>query len=172
MNAGELAGRILSIQSFLFWVFLIVLAFGLRNANSKNFRYSSINYFFVNASLSLILALTLRWWTRNGSQDVFWLFNVTSWKYAFSIDANWAFNFLLFIPASIALLHARRNPVSNILFLSSFSFAIETIQGMFRWGASDPADWLANSLGAFVGTIFYLLISVYKLKKVPLAQTD
>lgn len=126
------------------------------NAFRSRFKVTKSQYFLIAASISVILALTLRWWLWIGSPPMFWLLNVTLWKNAFDINANWVFNFLLFLPAAFFLNKFLIKPFQVFFLLFFLSFGIETVQGIFGWGSSDPSDWFANSIGSLAGILFAL----------------
>jgi hypothetical protein len=105
----------------------------------------------ISGSINTIIALTLRWWQWDGTPPMYWLINVDLWKAALDLNPNWIFNLLLFIPASYFLGRFLKLSFQSLVFLIFLSFSIETIQGILEWGLSDPADWVANSIGSLIG---------------------
>lgn len=133
----------------------------VRKSIFSRFQVTKKQYVPISISINLILAVTLRWWSAIGTPVTFWLINASAWKHALIPDANWLLNCILFIPASFYLTRYLKRPTNSVIFLIPLSFGIETLQGIFLWGASDPADWVANSVGVFIGTLIAL-----QLKKV------
>ena len=131
---------------------MLIAAFFL-NAFRSRFSLTKSQYFLIAASINVILALTLRWWLWIGSPPMFWLLNVTLWESALKVDANWVFNFLLFLPAAFFLSKFLTKSFQVFFLLLFLSFGIETVQGIFEWGSSDPSDWVANSIGSLVGIV-------------------
>lgn len=152
-NASELALRILTFNSLLFFTFLMVLSVLFLKIYRSRFDIKNKQYFLISASINVILSLTLRWWNWEGSPPMFWLVNSNSWESALDLNSNWIFNFFLFIPTAFLLKKYLMKPISTILLLAFLSFNIETIQGIFEWGSSDPTDWVANTCGASFGVL-------------------
>ena len=164
MDASSLSGRILTTNSILFFLFLIILSLIFRRKINQNLNLETFPYFLVSVSFSIIIATTIRYWMKIGTQ-AFWFTDINNWKLVYKIDANWILNFLLFIPAAFfSTYYIKKNKeVTSLLILMSFT--IETIQGLTQWGASDPADWVANSTGVFVGLALAILTSYNKKRK-------
>jgi glycopeptide antibiotics resistance protein len=152
-SASELALRILTLNSLLFFIFLMALSILFLKNFKLRFDITNSQYFLISASINVILSLTLRWWNWEGSPSVFWLANSNSWKAALDLNSNWIFNFLLFIPTAFLLKKYLIGAPSTIILLTFSSFSIETIQGIFEWGSSDPIDWVANTCGARFGAL-------------------
>ena len=155
MDAFSLMGRILSIRALLFFLFLMALSLTIRPNIKKKLILNDIQFFLLSSSINVILALTMRWWDYHGTQDRFWLFMPNAYKSILTIDANWLFNFALFIPVAFLLKKQRFQSIKIILFLFVLSFTIETLQNVFSLGLGDPADLVAN----FFGGIFTIVIS-------------
>lgn len=148
----DLAIRILTLNSLLFFIVLMFCATILQKAICTRLDVNKRHYLVMAASMNLVFSLTLRWWNWEGYPPVFWLINGNLWKVALDINANWAFNFLLFaFPGYILLRNLKKSALMLFIFLVLLSFCIETLQGLFGWGSSDPSDWTANSIGALVG---------------------
>lgn len=141
------------MHSFVFFCALMITSLFTRSFFIRKLQISRIQFLLLSASINVIFALTLRWWSWIGTPPMFWLVNTNSWRNAFVIDANWIFNCLLFMPASYLLTKFIKKPIFSILIFILVSFGIETLQGIFEWGASDPADWVANSTGTIVGVL-------------------
>lgn len=152
-DAGALALRIMTVNSLLFFAALMLLSIFFLKSFGYHFTVTKSQYLLISASINVIVALTLRWWLWIGNPPMFWLINLDLWKSALDIGPNWIFNFLLFVPAAYFLNKYLRKSVKVFLSLIFLSFGIETLQGMFGWGYSDPADWVANSMGSLVGIV-------------------
>lgn len=153
MDAASLTSRVISLNTILFFMALLIGGFVIRKFITKSNSYSTLQYGLISASISGIFATTLRYWMRIGTPDTFWLINQNLWKSAFALDSNWLLNFALFIPAGTLNTYYGKQPVKTLVELVLLSFLLETIQGFTQWGASDPADWMANTCGAAMGII-------------------
>jgi len=152
-DAGALALRIVTVNSLLFFAALMLLSIFFLKSFGNHFTVTKSQYLLISASVNMIVALTLRWWLWIGNPPMFWLINLDLWKSALDIGPNWIFNFLLFVPAAYFLSNNLRKSSQVFIFLVSLSFGIETFQGIFGWGYSDPADWVANSIGTLLGIV-------------------
>ena len=156
-SISVLAADILSFQVVSLFSALTVVSFLMRRPVARVLRGSARRTFWGLVSLAAIASVTLLGRHFEGFAPVFWLFDGTLWsQVAITQQANFVLNMILFLPAGIAVTFATRRPVASLLFLVALSFAIESIQQSTGLGAPDPADWVANSLGALVGVIIAL----------------
>lgn len=150
-SAENLALRILTVESLIFFTFLMLNFFILKRRLTSRFKITNLQFLLISASINLILALTFRWWQWEGTPPMFWLIDTNAWNSAFDLSPNWIFNFILFIPAAFFIGKFIKKTASSLIFFVLLSFSIETIQGIFEWGSSDPSDWVANSVGSLFG---------------------
>jgi glycopeptide antibiotics resistance protein len=68
-----------------------------------------------------------------------------------SLDKQWFLNAALFIPAGLVLTWTFGKTTRVIVALLALSMSIEFFQRVFYLGAADPADIVANSIGAIIG---------------------
>ncbi len=80
-----------------------------------------------------------------------WLTDPRLWSRAARIDAAWLLNVALFIPAGLLVTLATRRPARVLITLVGLALSIEVIQDLTRLGSPDPADLVANSVGASIG---------------------
>lgn len=81
----------------------------------------------------------------------FWLFDSHLWSESLSLDKQWFLNAALFIPAGLVLTWTFGKTTRVIVSLLALSITIEFFQRVFYLGAADPADVVANSIGAIIG---------------------
>ena len=115
-------------------------------------------------SVAGIVAVTLRerdlvLWSQSIGSDIYctdcnrfsWITDADLWAGATQIGSGWLLNLALFVPAGLLLALATRRPRRVLVGLIVLSALIETLQGLTFLGAPDPADLVANALGALVG---------------------
>jgi glycopeptide antibiotics resistance protein len=111
------------------------------------------------ASVAAILAVTLVGRVRKlspfniGRWSVDWLHDGDLWRHAFDIDRGWLLNVALFVPAGAVITYVTRRPSMAFFGLVVGSLAIELVQRRYGLGAADPADLLANTIGAGIGVL-------------------
>ena len=149
-TSGELALRILT------FIFLMAISLLVQKIIRNHLKVSKSQYFTIAISVNMILSLTLAWW-RTQSTSTAILSDANSLGTILDLNPSWIFNFLLYIPAAFFLNKYLKKSLPVILFLVFLSFSIETIQRVFEWGSSDPADWIANSVGVVIGVLFSLI---------------
>lgn len=152
-TAVDLAQRILTLDSLAFFFILMLTSIFFMKVFTSRFQISKFQFLLLAASINVILALTLRWWEWRGTPPTFWLIDKNSWNAVLDLNSNWIFNVLLFIPAGYSLSKYLNKLPAAFLLLTLLSFSIETLQGIFEWGSSDPADWVANTCGASFGVL-------------------
>ena len=81
----------------------------------------------------------------------FWFFDSHLWSESLSLDKQWFLNAALFIPAGLVLTWTLGKATRVIVALLALSMSIEFFQRVFYLGAADPADIVANSIGAIIG---------------------
>lgn len=119
------------------------------------------------ASVAGIIAATLRerdllLWSEDigailacvGCDRFGWLTDADLWSGVTQVQVGWLLNVALFVPAGILLTLASGRPRRVLVGLIGLSFAIEVIQDLTFLGAPDPADLVANALGAVIGVSF------------------
>lgn len=84
----------------------------------------------------------LTWWARN------W----PALPGAIGDDPGWWLNVVLFVPAGAAWTWLTGRPVAATLALTIASIVVETLHATVLSGAGDPADLVANSIGAASGS--------------------
>jgi hypothetical protein len=82
-----------------------------------------------------------------------WLTDADLWSRASQVDAAWSLNVALFVPAGLFITLATHRPWRVLVALVGLSLLIEVVQDLTYVGAPDPADLVANSLGAAIGAI-------------------
>ncbi len=80
-----------------------------------------------------------------------WLTDPRLWSRAARIDSAWLLNVALFIPAGLLVTLASRRPGRVLVAMAGLALSIEVIQDLARLGSPDPADLVANSVGAAIG---------------------
>ena len=107
------------------------------------------------ASVAAILAITLgvRAVSGGGLGDTSfqWLVDGDLWSHSVDVRSGWLLNLVLFVPAGLFVSLATRRSARTLLALIGLSLLIECIQSFDLLGAPDPADLVANSLGAGIG---------------------
>ena len=108
-------------------------------------------------SLSLILSVTivgrmfeLSSWG-NGTLTVSWLTASALWGDVIRLDKPWFLNVILFAPAGLTMALVFPKAIRVIMGLAVLSILIEFIQRWWMLGAADPADVIANCIGAAIG---------------------
>jgi glycopeptide antibiotics resistance protein len=109
-------------------------------------------------SIALILAFTLvarmleltQW--GDGELSASWLTDNALWGESVHIDRPWILNAVLFIPAGFTLARSCHVWIS-VAALAALSVVIELTQRRLMLGAPDPADLVANVVGATVGAL-------------------
>jgi hypothetical protein len=86
-----------------------------------------------------------------GSSSLSWLFDGNLWSHAIDVGPGWLLNVALFAPSGLFVALATRRHLWTLLGLVRLSLVIECVQSFGLLGAPDPADLVANSLGAAVG---------------------
>ncbi len=107
------------------------------------------------ASVAGILAVTLGVRAVNGgslgSASLAWVMDGDLWARSLDAGPGWWLNVALFVPAGVligvATLKARR----TFFQLVVLSVLIEVVQSIGLLGSSDPADLVANAIGASIG---------------------
>ena len=87
----------------------------------------------------------------HGTLTSSWLTDAALWDDAIRIDKPWLLNVGLFIPAGVMLYLTFARVIRVLVGLVALSVAIEFVQRWLMLGAADPADILANSVGASIG---------------------
>jgi hypothetical protein len=118
------------------------------------------------ASVAGILAVTLVGrlrklspWNR-GAWAIDWLQSGDLWRHALVLDRGWLLNVALFVPAGAFLASMTRRPTVAFTVLVALSVAIEFVQRRYGLGAADPADLVANTIGAGIGVCAGALVDV------------
>ncbi len=108
-------------------------------------------------SISLVLSVTiigrmleLSSWG-DGVLTVSWLTDSALWGDAISIDKPWVLNVGLFVPAGLTVALVFPKATRVVAGLIALSVAIEFVQRWLMLGAADPADIIANYVGAVIG---------------------
>lgn len=109
------------------------------------------------ASVAGILAVTLVTrarqlspWNR-GAWATDWLHDGELWRHALALDHGWLLNVALFVPAGALLTYVTRRPMLTFAGLVVGSVVIEFVQRRYGLGVADPADLVANTIGAGIG---------------------
>ena len=163
-SISYLAGQILSFQVVSLFLALAIISFFVRGLAARAIRTSNRMAFWTLTSLSAIVSVTLLGRHFEGLATRFWLFDFELWRgILVSQQSNFVLNLVLFVPSGIAIALASRRPLLTIVVLTLLSFAIECVQQATGFGAPDPADWVANSLGGILGAL--VAWPVIKLRK-------
>ena len=108
-------------------------------------------------SLSLILSVTivgrmfeLSSWG-NGTLTVSWLMDSALWGDVIRLDRPWFLNVILFAPAGLTMALVFPKAIRVVVGLVGLSILIEFVQRWWMLGAADPADVIANCVGAAIG---------------------
>ena len=106
-------------------------------------------------SIAAIVSVTLGVRAVNGSEfgdaNSGWLMDGDLWSRSIDIGSGWLLNLALFVPAGLFVALATRRPRRTLLGLAVLSLLIEFVQSLGLLGAPDPADLVANLLGAAAG---------------------
>jgi len=124
---------------------------------APRFTVSFLCGFLSLMSIGLILSVTLigrmlelsSW--GDGALTVSWLTDSALWGDAIRIDKPWLLNVGLFIPAGVMLTLTFARVIRVLVGLIALSVAIEFGQRWLMLGAADPADIIANFVGAALG---------------------
>ena len=108
------------------------------------------------ASVAGILAVTLGVRAVDGGggfggAGLGWITDADRWSSSFDTGAGWWLNVALFVPAGLFVGAATRRARWTLVGLIGLSVLIEAVQGLGLLGAADPADVVANSIGAAIG---------------------
>jgi hypothetical protein len=107
-------------------------------------------------SLAGILAVTLGVRAVNGgggfgNASLGWITDRELWASSLDTGAGWWLNVALFVPAGVFVSAATGRARWTLVGLIGLSVLIEVVQSLGLLGAADPADVVANSIGAAVG---------------------
>ena len=136
---------------------LALMSWVLAKMWAPRFTVSFLCGFLSLMSIGLILSVTLigrmlelsSW--GDGSLTVSWLTDSALWGDAIRIDKPWLLNVGLFIPAGVMLTLTFARVIRVLVGLIALSVAIEFGQRWLMLGAADPADIIANCIGAVFG---------------------
>ena len=136
---------------------LTLMSWVLAKMWAPRFTVSFLCGFLSLMSIGLILSVTLigrmlelsSW--GDGSLTVSWLTDSALWGDAIRIDKPWLLNVGLFIPAGVMLTLTFARVIRVLVGLIALSVAIEFGQRWLMLGAADPADIIANFVGAALG---------------------
>lgn len=108
------------------------------------------------ASVAGILAITLGVRAVNGgggfgNASLGWVTDGDLWASSLDTGAGWWLNVALFVPAGLLVSAATRRARWTLVGLIGLSVLIEVVQSLGLLGAADPADLVANSIGAAIG---------------------
>jgi hypothetical protein len=144
-------GRLVTIDVLVGFVFLAVIAYLMRHRLEKWLRLSKWRSLWVAWSVAGILAFTIRLWDSNGFDPVPWFLHFDRWASAFEPGVNWFLNSALFIPSGFLLTAFGKRWTGSFIALVVLSAAIELFQQYTKYGIGDPADFIANTIGALIG---------------------
>lgn len=107
-------------------------------------------------SLAGVLAVTLGVRAVNGggrfaNPRLGWITDRELWASSLDTGAGWWLNVVLFVPAGVFIGAATRRARWTLVGLVGLSVLIEVVQSLGLLGAADPADVVANSIGAAIG---------------------
>ena len=157
-SIANLAAAVLNPQVLSLFAALALLSFLARRSAARALKSSPAKAFWALTSLAAVVSVTLLGRHFEGLAPSFWLTDRTLWHGVFnSQQSNFVLNLVLFVPAGVAIALVLRRPILALTSLSVLSFAIECLQQVSGFGAPDPADWVANSIGATVGVLLALL---------------
>lgn len=121
--------------------------------------------FFSLLSIGLVLSVTiigrmfeLSSWG-HGTLTSSWLTDSALWGDAIRIDKPWLLNVGLFIPAGVMLTLTFAKVIRVFVGLVALSVSIEFVQRWLMLGAADPADIVANCIGALIGAAGAMIVS-------------
>lgn len=150
-------GRLVTLEDAIYILALMGLAFLVRKPIARRLGVSIRRYLLIALAFAGIVGLSLRFWEWGGINPLFWLVDPALWAMASHVGTNWILNVALYVPPALLLVLAAKNPWKVFAALVGLSFVIETIQQYTRIGAADPADLIANLLGAGIGVALGLV---------------
>lgn len=130
----------------------VILSFTIRFV-SRRTRSSTVIIIAALWSLAAVIGFTLRLGGNVGTAPMWWMTNFAQWSEAFTINGNWLLNVGLFIPATMFWSLVIGRPTLVTFAFVAISATIETIQQFTSVGIPDPADFVANSIGAMLGGV-------------------
>lgn len=152
------AGTLIVLLASVLVAVVLAVPFAARWRTSR--RLATLSFFAVGA----ILAATIRahdvallatdpgaLLACAGCSPFAWITDAALWARAARVDAGWLLNVVLFVPAGFLFVLATRRPWRVLVGLVALSLLIEVVQDLLRLGAPDPADLIANALGAGLG---------------------
>jgi len=86
-----------------------------------------------------------------GNAGLGWVTNGDLWASSLDAGAGWWLNVALFVPAGLYVSAATRRIGWTLVGLIGLSVLVEVVQSVGLLGAADPADLVANSIGAAIG---------------------
>lgn len=86
-----------------------------------------------------------------GNASLRWITDGDLWASSFDAGAGWWLNVALFVPAGLLVGVATTRAWWTLVGLIGLSALVEVVQGLGLLGAADPADVVANSIGAAIG---------------------
>ncbi len=142
------------------------VALAVSFALSRRFGLPFLRVLFAGLTLGVILSVTLfgrmlkleHW--GSGDLTVSWLTDDALWSGVADIDRPWLLNFALYMPAGFSLARAFVRAAVVVLLLAMLSLFIEFVQRWTMLGTGDPADLVANVLGASLGASGAALVAV------------
>lgn len=165
-GASGIVSNLIQAGAVLVFVPLAIVAFALSGPLSRRWRTSRALAALTLLSIAAIVAATfrepdLRLWLSDLGRVVScpdcshlgWLTDARLWSRASRVDAAWLLNVALFVPAGVFATLATHRPWRVLAALAGLSLLIEVAQDLTAMGAPDPADLLANSIGAAIGVI-------------------
>ena len=87
----------------------------------------------------------------NGTLTVSWLMDSALWGDVIRLDKPWFLNVILFAPAGLTTTLVFPKAIRVFAGLVVLSILIEFVQRWWMLGAADPADLIANCIGAAIG---------------------
>jgi hypothetical protein len=152
MNAIlSLASSVLTPGVFLVAAALFVLGLSFRHRIANALNVPVRVAVPMCLSVAAILALTLGSRHYGGFADTYWLLDGALWQHCLRGDANFILNIALFVPAGFLCTRVSNRPFLSMGLLAALSLGVEHIQMWTGLGAADPADLVANTLGALIG---------------------
>ena len=165
-GASRVVSNLINAGALPVFVSLAVVAVPLSGPLARRLRASRALAALSLLSIAGIVAATIReqdllmWVSDLGAvisctdcTHLGWLTDADQWSRASQVDAAWSLNVALFVPAGLFITHATRRPWRVFFALVGLSLLIEVVQDLTYLGAPDPADLLANSLGAALGVL-------------------
>lgn len=150
---AQYLGRLLTPDAIINFIAWMTLAFLLRKKLRGLTGGSAIFNWLLISALCLILAFTLRIFSTYTFGPGYWLFSAM-WDRAFDFtNPNWFLNFSLFLPAGFAFAFSSMGKLRALGLLALMSLSIECLQFWARSGVADPADLVANVIGAGFGLL-------------------